>query len=78
MLKGPIRHVFFGDLQGKAADFNRLKGAWQAITDARLQEYRNALPPEWTDDGGVAGEALGYIAQVRDNIDMALAEVTRR
>ena len=39
MLKGPIRHVFFGDLQGKIADFNRLKGAWQAITDARLQEY---------------------------------------
>ena len=61
----------------KGCGFQSVKGCLAAITDARLQEYGNALPPEWTNDGGVAGEALGYIAQVRDNIDSALAEVAR-
>lgn len=76
-LKGPVRHVFYNELRGKAVDLTRFKGAWLALSDQRLHDYRQALPPAWTNDGGVADEALGYIAQVRDNIDAALAEVGR-
>ena len=76
-MKGPNRHVFHAGLQGTTPDFNRLMGAWQAISDARLREYRLALPLAWSDAGGVAEETLGYIASVRDNIEPALAEVVR-
>jgi hypothetical protein len=77
MMKGVARHVFLQDLKGKPADLDRLKGAWRSISDARLAEYRQALPSAWAHDDGVADEALGYVAQVRDNIDLAIAEVMR-
>jgi hypothetical protein len=77
MIKGPNRHVFFSDLQGKAADFSRLRGAWQAVSDARLQEYRQALPGAWRDSRAIADEILDYVAKVRDNIDPALTEIAR-
>ena len=77
MFKGPAHHIFYNQLQGKQHNFSRLEGAWQAVSDARLNEYRNALPAAWAEDGGVADETLGYIVQVRENIDSALAEVAR-
>lgn len=77
MIKGANRHVFFADLQGKSFDFNRLMGAWQAVSDARLHEYRQALPPAWGGGSEVADQILGYVAQVRENIEPALAEVRR-
>lgn len=76
-MKGPQQHIFSADLQGRAVDFSRLQGAWQAVSDARLNEYRAALPPAWGNDGGVAQDALDYIAQVRENIVAAMAEVAR-
>lgn len=77
IIKGANRHVFFADLQGKSLDFSRMMGAWQAVSDARLQEYRLALPPAWADGSEVADEILGYVAQVRENIEPALAEIAR-
>lgn len=77
MIKGASRHVFFAELQGKPNDFSRMMGAWQAVSDARLHEYRQALPLAWADGGNVADEILGYVARVRDNIEPALAEVAR-
>lgn len=71
------RHLFFLELQGKVLDLSRLKGAWLTITDARLHSYREALPKEWADDKGVAEKAIKFIAQLRDNIDSAIAEVER-
>lgn len=76
-LNGLKEHVFFADLQGKPLDFGRFKGAWEAISDARLREYRRALPEAWADDHGIADESLNYIASVRENIDPALAEIAR-
>jgi len=76
-IKGPNRHVFFSDLQGKSVDFNRLMGAWQAVSETRLHDYRQALPPAWNDDGGIAEEIVDYIRSVRDNIAPALAEIAR-
>lgn len=76
-MTGPNRHVFHAALQGYTPDFNRLMGAWRALSDARLQEYRQALPPVWQGDGRVIDETLGYLASVRDNIEPALAEVAR-
>jgi len=74
---GPTAHVLFSTLSGRRYDWARLQGAWAAISDARLAEYRAVLPPEWAADAGVADAALALIAQVRDNIRPALAEVSR-
>ena len=71
------RHLFYRELQDKEHDFSRLSGAWQAISDARLNQYLQALTPAWVTGNNVAQEALTYIAQVRDNIEPALAEVKR-
>jgi len=76
-LKEPTQHIFFRDLHGKSFDFGRMSGAWQAVSDSRLQEYREALPLDWSEDGDCAEEILGYVAEVREHIDAALAEVTR-
>jgi len=70
-------HIFYNELKGKALNFDRLAGAWEAVSDARLQKYEKALPLVWANDGGVAQAALTYVAQVRNNIGSALAEVTR-
>jgi hypothetical protein len=77
MIKGRERHVFFADLQGKMPDFSRLNGAWQAISDTRLQEYQQALPAAWEDDRAIAEEIVDYLRSVRDNIVPALAEIER-
>jgi hypothetical protein len=76
-IKGPNRHVFYRELQGRPFDLSRFEGAWRALTDARLLEYRNALPEIWTADSDVANKTLSYIAQIRDNISPALAEIGR-
>ncbi len=70
-------HVFFPDILGRQLDLRRLKGAWEAISDNRLGQYRQALPTEWNDDNGVADSALEYLAQVRENLDPVLAEIER-
>jgi len=70
-------HVLFTGLSGRGYDWARLEGAWEAVSDRRLAEYRAALPPEWSAGFHAADSALAYLGQLRDNIRPALAEVTR-
>jgi hypothetical protein len=58
-------------------NFDRFAGAWLAVTDVRLAAYRAALPEEWNSVSQYADEALGYVGQVRDNVEAALQEVRR-
>jgi len=58
-------------------NFDRLAGAWLAVTDERLSAYRGALPEAWNSAGNYADQALRYIGQVRDNVEAALQEVRR-
>lgn len=76
-LRWTSAHVFFTALQSKPVNLARFAGAWATISDARLMQYRAALPAEWADDKGLAERALGYISQVRDNIQPAIAEIAR-
>ncbi len=68
---------FSAGCEREPVDLDRLKGAWRTLSDKRLGEYRQALPAAWADGFAVADDALGYIAEIRDNIDSALAEVGR-
>ena len=69
------RHVFLEELRGEPLDFSRRAGAFEIVSPARLQEYRDALPPEWVKDGNAVGEILEYIVALRDNIDGAIKQL---
>lgn len=71
------RHLFYEQLRGKPLDLTRFSGAWLAISDARLAEYRGALPVAWEAALPQTDRALSHIGQVRDNIEQALQEVAR-
>lgn len=71
------RHLFSEQLCGKPMNFDRLAGAWLAVTNERLAAYRAALPDAWNSASQHADQALMYIGQVRDNIEAALQEVRR-
>lgn len=76
-LRRPGCHLFSEQLRGKALNLDRLAGAWLAISDARLDAYRTAIPQAWNSAVAQVDQALRHIAQVRDNIDQALNEVRR-
>lgn len=73
----PERHVLLTSIKGRSCDLARLVGAWQAISDTRLGEYRMAIPPQWAQAMGTADHALQLIAGIRENIGLCVQEVQR-
>jgi hypothetical protein len=72
-----IRHVFMEELRGSEPDLERLAGAFDVLTDARLSEYQKALPPEWIGDGSDIGGILEYVGSLRRNIDLAISNLKK-
>ena len=75
-LATPGHHIFYAALKGRPIDTAPIEQAWNSITDAELQGYRDSVPQAWTADAVVA-DAIDLIRGVRDNIAAALAEVKR-
>ena len=73
----PDKHVFFAAIKSQAVDFSRLIGAWEAISDARLAEYRAALPTEWESANDTIEKVLGFVRELRENIQPAMMEVQK-
>lgn len=73
----PDKHVFFAAIKSQAVDFSRLIGAWEAISDARLAEYRAALPQEWESANDTIEKVLGFVRELRENIQPAMMEVQK-
>jgi hypothetical protein len=71
-----FRHVFVDELRGSNHSFTRLAGAFDVLTDARLSEYRQALPQEWLGDGEDIDSILDYVRALRTNIDAALTNIS--
>lgn len=71
-----VRHVFVEQLRGSGCDFNRLAGAFDVVTEARLNEYRAALPNEWLGDCEAANSILDYLTALRQNIDAAVKNLS--
>lgn len=76
-LDQPDGHIFCRGLKKRDLDFSPLVGVWSTLSDARLQEYRAAVPPEWSEALPVVDEALGRVRNARDNIDGVIAEIER-
>jgi len=60
-------HLFCRDLKTRNLDFGPLRQRWSAISDDRLLEYRQAIPPEWD----------AAHPNARDNLDGVIAETRR-
>ena len=61
------QHVFFQQLAGLKHDWSRLTGALDALTDARLDEYIEAVPNEWRTDSKAAQQIADYLRKARQN-----------
>jgi hypothetical protein len=76
----PEGHILRPGLRATTPDLGRLVGAWEAIDDARLSAYGEAIPPEWTPtlQATQAMElALGFLRDLRNNLGPAMREITR-
>lgn len=67
-----LRHVFLDELRGSAPDFQRFGGAFDVLTEARLQEYQAALPAEWLQNEGDLAGILDYVQALKQNLDAAI------
>jgi hypothetical protein len=70
-------HVFFQQLKGTAHNWERLRGALGALTDARLNEYLAAVPNEWRSDNTAAERIAEYLQQARQEQRALFAVITR-
>lgn len=70
-------HLFVDQLRGKTLNFDRLSGAWLAVSDERLLAYRRALPAEWAEADETAAKAARQVTEVRNNLARAMQEIER-
>ncbi len=76
------RHIFLKELKQRGKnrlplDFGPIRALWSALSDARLGDYRAAIPDEWNGNAPVIDAALERIRNARDNIDGVVAEAER-
>lgn len=57
-------HVFYGGLKGKERSWDRMRGAFDAIDDARLASYVDAIPGEWRTGARDVAERIGDYLQL--------------
>lgn len=67
-------HIFFASLRRRSLDFGPLRKLWDALSDMRLREYRNAIPPEWSEALSAVDAAIDRVRSARDNIDGIISE----
>ncbi|MBI5770211.1 MAG: hypothetical protein HZA93_20715 [Verrucomicrobia bacterium] len=65
------QHIFLEEVRGSEPDFSRFVGAFEGISDARLEEYRAAIPPNWIGDGRSLNTMLDYVRSLRQNLEAA-------
>jgi len=69
------KHIFFSSLKGKteSLEVSDFIIFWKGLTDERLAEYKNSIPPEWlVNCENKVDEVLTFIKSLRNNIDQAL------
>ena len=74
---GPDGHIFGAKLKGKAINTQPIRMAWAGLSDARLEGYSYAIPEAWAEASQAVTAALTHLRNVRDRIDLCLAELER-
>jgi len=68
-------HIFYDLVRERGLDTIRVVNAYKIITTSRLQEYGQALPNKWIDEGMEVTRILRYIEELVDNVDKAVSEL---
>jgi hypothetical protein len=76
-LETPDFHIFRLPLRGVTIDFGPIRKAWVGLSDERIAEYEQAIPPEWSGVGAAVTGAAALIKGARDQIDACLQEIQR-
>ena len=71
-------HLFTSDLRGRGdLNYPEISARWLDLSDTRLAQYDASLPEEWVGVRQHFSEALSHLREVRDKIDLCVAELTR-
>lgn len=73
---GDQRHVFLDMVKGEKIDFSRLRGALEAITPERIDDYRASLPEEWGREDAATERMVAYIKQLREHSAAVIQKIT--
>jgi hypothetical protein len=76
-LETPGFHIFREGLRGRDVDFDPIRAVWMNLSDARLEQYKQAIPYEWNEALPEVEKAIELIAGIRDNIDGCITELKR-
>ena len=71
-------HIFFQDLAGTSPNWDRFNGALEALTEARLREYIEAVPIEWRSNNDAAAKIAEYLQKARQNRAALFAAINHR
>lgn len=71
------RQIFADALRGRVIGWEHIRRRWKSLSDASVDGYGHALPPEWLDGQAVVNRAIRQIKQARDNVDGLIAEAER-
>jgi hypothetical protein len=62
-------HIFAGPYYDeRPTELHRFVAAWERLTPAHFEAYRNALPGDWVYDEARIQEIVGYLQDVRANV----------
>jgi hypothetical protein len=70
-------HVFYDGLKGTGPNWDRLTGAFEAVSNERLQEYTDAVPNEWKANRDAAVEIMKYLKDARNNVNAIIGVLAR-
>ncbi|QOD84836.1 HipA family kinase [Chromobacterium haemolyticum] len=75
----PDAHIFapFYHDDKTPANLSKFSARWLQITDDRLQEYLDAIPPEWKIYEEKILQKIDYLKSVRDNIHQVVNEALK-
>lgn len=77
-VRPPLEHVFYSHLRGRANyPIEGVCTRLAALTDQRISDYADALPPSWAAEVQTVAKARTFIMSLRDNLNPAGTELKR-
>jgi len=70
------QHVFFRGLKGEETNIDRFTGALEAMTDERISDMAETVPPEWRNQH--LTRILGHLESVREHARDFAEQIKRR
>lgn len=72
---GPTKHLFFEKVKSQGTSYPAMLAQLAKITNERIEEYANAIPPEWDEDD-LLSEITNYIRDLVANAAKLSSEIS--